>query len=78
MKSVSAFIEDIGRNKFAAETGYAQQVISRAISDNVMPPGWFLDVRDKVCANSGVAVPEHLFRWVDKRKSPELAPIADD
>lgn len=73
MQTVSEFIEEVGRDKFTAETGYSAQVISRAITDNIMPPGWYVTVRDVVCGPREIAVPEHLFRWADKRKSPVVA-----
>ena len=70
MENVATFINStIGREEFAKSTGYGPQVISRAIVDNIMPAGWYRDVRD-LCEAKGVAVPDHLFRWVDKRKGP--------
>lgn len=70
MLTVETFINDtIGRDRFAKATGYGPQVISRAIVENIMPAGWYRDVRD-VCGGLGVEVPDHLFRWTDKRKTP--------
>ena len=73
MQTVSDFIEAVGRDKFTTETGYSAQVISRAITDNIMPSGWYVTVRDAVCAPRRISVPEHLFRWADKRKSPSVS-----
>lgn len=73
METVASFInETIGREAFAKATGFSQQVISRAIVENIMPAGWYRDVR-ALCGAQCVAVPDHLFRWVDKRKSPANA-----
>ncbi len=69
MQTVTEFIEGVGRERFTAETGFAPQVISRAIVDNIMPAGWYLAVRS-ICERDKIGVPEHLFRWADKRKSP--------
>jgi hypothetical protein len=67
METVATFIETIGRDAFLKATGHSQQVVSRAIAENVMPAGWYLNVRD-LCQERQVAVPEHLFRWINKRK----------
>lgn len=73
MQTVDHFInEAIGRPVFAKETGYSPQVISRAIADNLMPAGWYRDVRD-LCRRLGKPCPDHLFRWVDKRR-PLISP----
>lgn len=76
MKTVSDMIDTIGRGTFADRTGHGQQVISRAIRENVMPAAWYVDVRD-LCAEMGVEVPEHLFRWSCKRKSPSFGVSSD-
>lgn len=69
METVATFINDtIGRETFAKVTGHSQQVISRAIVENIMPAGWYRDVRT-LCRAKRVAVPDHLFRWVDKRRT---------
>jgi hypothetical protein len=65
MDTVSAFIETVGRQGFAEQTGFAQQSISRAISENVMPARWYLAVR-AICVARGIAVPDQLFRWADR------------
>lgn len=68
MQTVDEFIKTIGRADFTEETGFSPQVISRAIVENIMPPGWFVAVRD-LCASRGIETPEWLFRWADKRKA---------
>lgn len=69
--TVDHFINNvIGRAAFTEATGYSQQVVSRAISENLMPAGWYRDVRD-LCAVRREPCPDHLFRWVDKRRSPD-------
>ena len=73
MQTVAEFIKYVGRDKFTTETGFSAQVISRAITDNLMPSGWYVTVRDVVCAPRRLPVPEHLFRWADKRKSPSVS-----
>ena len=65
MDTVSAFIETLGRQGFADQTGFAQQSISRAISENVMPARWYLAVR-AICVARDIAVPDRLFRWADR------------
>lgn len=65
MMTVSEFMKAIGRNNVAA-LGISQQAISRAITEDVMPSGWYLAVR-ALCEEAGVEVPEHLFRWFDRR-----------
>ena len=65
MDNVSAFIETLGRQGFAYQTGFAQQSISRAISENVMPARWYLAVR-AICEARDSAVPDDLFRWADR------------
>lgn len=68
MTTVFQLVDKIGRRKFE-DAGLAPQVISRAISEGLMPPGWFPVVRG-LCHEKGIPVPEELFRWTDKRKSP--------
>lgn len=70
MQTVSDFIAKVGRDRFTEGTGYSPQVISRAISENIMPAGWYVRVRDSVCNPLRIPVPEHLFRWDDRRKTP--------
>ena len=65
MDTVSEFIETVGRQGFADQTGFAQQSISRAISENVMPARWYLAVR-AICVARDIAVPDQLFRWADR------------
>ena len=65
MDTVSEFIETLGRQGFAEQTGFAQQSISRAISENLMPARWYLAVRG-ICLARGIAVPDQLFRWADR------------
>ena len=65
MDTVSEFIEALGRQGFADQTGFAQQSISRAISENVMPARWYLAVR-AICLARDIAVPDELFRWADR------------
>ena len=65
MDNVSAFIETLGRQGFADQTGFAQQSISRAISENMMPARWYLAVR-AICEARDIAVPDDLFRWADR------------
>ena len=72
MDTVSDFITRIGRDRFTKETGFLPQVISRAISENIMPAGWFPAVRD-LCNASGEPVPEHLFRWTSRQKEAGAA-----
>lgn len=67
MENVSEFLDTVGRVDFTEQTGLSPQSISRAVAENMMPAGWYPLVRE-VCASAGVAVPEHLFRWSDKRK----------
>ncbi len=77
MDTVSEFIETIGRQGFAEQTGFAQQSISRAISQNVMPARWYQAVRG-LCLLRDIAVPDHLFRWADRcglaQRRAETAP----
>ena len=68
MKTVTEFLNTVGRQDFRASTGIPEQSLTRAISDNLMPAAWFRDVRD-FCTERGIEVPEGLFRWSDKRKS---------
>lgn len=68
METVKDFITRIGRDRFTEETGLLPQVISRAITENTMPPGWFPAVRE-ICLARGEDVPEHLFRWARKRRT---------
>lgn len=76
MMTVAEFInEQVGRERFAAETGYSQQVISRAIAENVMPAGWYRDVR-ALAAKAGCEAPDHLFRWAERRKRRRFPPAA--
>ena len=65
MDTVSEFIETLGRQGFAEQTGFAQQSISRAISENLMPARWYLAVR-AICVARDIAVPDQLFRWADR------------
>ncbi len=60
------FIAAVGRDRFTSETGFSPQVISRAITEDVMPSGWFLIVSD-LCDRHGLETPQHLFRWADRR-----------
>lgn len=66
-QTVESFLEQHGRNAFASETGFSQQVISRAVVENMMPASWFVAVRE-FCARRGGDVPEHLFRWAHKSR----------
>lgn len=66
METVHDLIAKIGRDTFTAETGFSPQVISRAITENLMPSGWYLVVND-LCQRNGVETPQHLFRWADRR-----------
>lgn len=68
--TVADFIAQADREAFVGETGFAQQSVSRAIAENLMPASWYRDVRN-FCAARDLPVPEHLFRWIDKRKSPD-------
>lgn len=68
--TVADFIASADRDAFVAHTGFAQQSVSRAITENLMPSSWYLDVRD-FCEQRSLPVPEHLFRWIGKRKSPD-------
>lgn len=65
MRTVSEFIEQVGRSDFTSWTGYTPQVISRAISENLMPSGWYMDVKS-LCKDRGMDTPDHLFRWSKK------------
>ena len=75
MDTVSEFIEILGRQGFADQTGFAQQSISRAISENVMPARWYLAVR-AICLARGIVVPDQLFRWADRCGSAQRRPGA--
>lgn len=63
--TVQEFIAHVGRDEFKRSLGYSPQLISRAVSENVMPARWFLRVRD-LCSAFGVPTPEHLFK-MDRR-----------
>lgn len=65
--TVSELIEKIGRPRFTQATGYSPQIISRAMTENLMPSGWYPDVR-ALCEADGIDVPEHLFRWTNRRQ----------
>lgn len=62
MKTVSQFLNTVGRREFRVALGVKEQAISRAKSENVFPATWFKAARD-FCADAGHDVPEHLFRW---------------
>ena len=60
--SVRAFIDDVGRGPFEQAVGVKTQLVTRALSDNLFPSGWFITIRDW-CEDIGKPVPENLFRW---------------
>lgn len=60
-KTVHDFIKGVGRDRFEKELGHTTQVVSRAITADVMPAHWYFDCRDW-CREIGEEVPEHLFR----------------
>lgn len=68
MENVSDLIARIGRADFAQDGGFSQQSISRAITENMMPAGWYIAVR-RMCGARDIATPEHLFRWAENRKN---------
>ena len=61
METVADLFTALGRDRIRNELGHGQQVLSRAVSDNVMPAHWFFGLRD-LCDRQGIACPEHLFR----------------
>lgn len=61
MKTVQDFFDKVGRKEFEEYTGAKQQVISRAITENVMPSHWFIDARD-MAEKNGLEINENLFR----------------
>lgn len=73
METVEHLITKLGRDRVAREAKLGQQVLSRAISENLMPAGWYPAIRD-LCRDDGRECPEHLFRWADKRRRPD--PVA--
>ncbi len=70
MNSVSKFLDTVGRQDFRQAIGVPEQALTRAVRENVMPSGWYMMVRD-FCRESGVDVPENLFRWSGNFKSPK-------
>lgn len=67
MKTVEHLFAELGRDRIAREAGLKAQVLSRAVSENLMPSGWYPAIRD-LCREDGRECPEHLFRWSDKRR----------
>lgn len=62
MITMAKFLDDLVRNDFISVYGFCASDISRAAGQKLFPAGWFPYVRD-LCAERGVAMPEHLFRW---------------
>lgn len=65
MQTVTELFAAIGRERIRKEAGYGQQVLSRAVTDNLMPAHWYFDIK-RLCDEKGVECPEHLFRWRSK------------
>ena len=61
MQTVTELFAAIGRERIRKEAGYGQQVLSRAVTDNLMPAHWYFDIR-RMCEEDGIPCPEHLFR----------------
>lgn len=62
--TIEKFISNVGRSRFERELGLKTQLVTRAISDGLMPSPWARDVRIW-CEARGVKFPEHLFKWRD-------------
>jgi hypothetical protein len=65
MNDVSKFLKVANRQDFRKALNLSDQSLTRAISENVMPAGWYAGARD-FCDGLGVELPEHLFRWHDR------------
>ena len=56
----------VGRQRFETETGRSAQLVSRAVSEGLMPPGWYKTTRDW-CVRNNFDVPDHLFKWTEPK-----------
>lgn len=70
MQTVTELFTRLGRDRITREAGHKPQVLSRAAVENVMPSGWYPSIRS-MCETDGIPVPEHLFRWRDRRNASE-------
>ena len=61
-QTVKELIGIADRQTFEKEIGVKTQLVTRAISEETMPPRWYIAVRD-FCAARGYAAPDHLFKW---------------
>lgn len=67
--NVGDLVSEIGRKNISG-IGFREQDISRAISENIFPSGWYPYIRN-LCISRKLDMPENLFRW---SKVPNTAP----
>jgi hypothetical protein len=68
IETVEQFLKRVGRQRFQEENGRSVQLLTRAVTENVMPASWYLGVRDW-CVRNKFDVPDHLFRWSHGKSS---------
>lgn len=67
---VREFVAKVGRSNLAKAGHISNQSISRAITENQMPPSWYI-VATELATRQGVDVPTGLFRWAKPRFKAE-------
>lgn len=75
VETVASLFQSLGRKRIALKTGFSQQVLSRALVDNIMPAGWYPAIRD-ICDEADIECPEHLFRWASVKPDEHENPAA--
>lgn len=73
MQTVRSFIEQVGRREFEVHLDVSAQAVSRAMTDNIMPAGWYLGAAE-IAAAKKVPVSKDLFRWTHKIRREGAGP----
>lgn len=76
-QTIKDLIEVADRPTFEKEVGVKTQLVTRALSEDVMPPRWYIAVRN-YCVSRGFAVPDHLFKWHDAKQPADANPTEQD
>ncbi len=71
MITVAQLFRLLDRARVLRETGFGQQVLSRAVVANVMPSGWYFAIR-ALCVESGIECPDYLFRWTPTKRQTSV------
>lgn len=64
MQTVSNIVAKIGRDKIRASLGVGSAAVSNAITDNVMPPRWYVVIQ-QLCGEEHIDCPQDLFAFVE-------------